>query len=102
MPAREGPLLVTLLRNLFADCTKDGDDKVRALAAPIYARMRKGDAPWLRPRGGGLKICPPEGGRICIEGEGFGEALNELACLGKDPDAVCKTECEIEVVSGEE
>ena len=73
VPAREGPLLVTLLRNLFADCTKsDGDSAPRALAAPVYARMRKGDAPWLRPRGGGLKICPPAGGRIAVEGEGFG------------------------------
>ena len=31
VPAREGPLLVTLLRNLFADCTKsDGDSAPRA------------------------------------------------------------------------
>ena len=48
------------------------DSAPRALAAPVYARMRKGDAPWLRPRGGGLKICPPAGGRIAVEGEGFG------------------------------
>ena len=68
-----GPAPRDVAANLFADCTKsDGDSAPRALAAPVYARMRKGDAPRLRPRGGGLKICPPAGGRIAVEGEGFG------------------------------
>ena len=48
MPAREGRAPRDVAGNLFADCTKsDGDSAPRALAAPVYARMRKGDAPWL-------------------------------------------------------
>ena len=81
VPAREGPLLVTLLRNLFADCTKsDGDSGVaRARGAGLRAHAQ-GRRPLAPPRGGGLNICPPAGGRIAVEGRPLAARATARAC----------------------
>ena len=82
VPAREGPLLGDVaaepLRRLHKVRRRFRAARARGAGLRAHAQGRR---PWLRPRGGGLKICPPAGGRIAVEGEeAGGEGGDGRAC----------------------